>query len=97
MTQKPKVPKRKSSCVRGRATNTFPVTHIAGFLAAITLNIAITSQLRFANAIENAFNNELAEEGAEVGGSHAHFHLHEYASTHVRVGQCIRAPLSVWV
>lgn len=41
--------------VRG-ASNGLTVIHNAGFLTAITLNIAITSQLRFTNAIETALN-----------------------------------------
>jgi len=59
-------PKRKSPLVRvgftvrvsvgGLALDTFSVIHNAWFLTAITLNIAITSQLRITNAIENAFN-----------------------------------------
>jgi len=73
---KPKVPSvRPSVRVGGLASDTFSVIHNAGFLTAITLNIAITSQLRITNAIENAFNRRQIAGERERGRVMAHTHI----------------------
>jgi len=78
-------PKRKSPLVRvgftvrvsvgGLALDTFSVIHNAWFLTAITLNIAITSQLRITNAIENAFNKR-QDRRAKGGGRWGRVYTH---------------------